>query len=313
MESRPPYDDPTGGGADSRVTLFSEADERWLEGTDLTSELALQISDVFPDLFSAATLRQVLVVVIALAVAFLLDTFVRRYIKSEGRKRDWDPQAVNFFRLAWRILVYFVAAAFILQFQGIPEAWIVGLSTVGGVIIGFASNQTLGNLLAGIYILLSKPFLVGDFVRIADQEGEVKEITLNYTRLYTPNYDILRIPNRQVLDNKITVHSRGEEVDYTFELGFRHDVPMWDVKKKCIEPAIQSYYDKHKDWLTRKPEYYMTSVNWQQKTFGIRVFFNRRDILRFYDTGNELSEDMLARYDKKKEEMDGGEPSKAPR
>lgn len=83
-------------------------------------------------------------------------------------------------------------AVAILQVFGWGADWLISVSALGGAAIGFASTQTLGNFLAGIYLMVSRPFMVNDYVRIGDVEGEVREITVNYTKIYTPTFNILQ-------------------------------------------------------------------------------------------------------------------------
>ena len=67
----------------------------------------------------------------------------------------------------------------------------------------FGSSQTINNVAAGFYVLLSRPFRVKDYVRIGDVEGQVEEIGINYTKLYTPSFNLLLIPNTQVMSNRV--------------------------------------------------------------------------------------------------------------
>ena len=75
---------------------------------------------------------------------------------------------------------------------------------VTGVILGIAAQQTLANLFAGVVLLLSRPFEVGDDIRLYSGslgglfEGRVTEIGLTYVRLETAD-GLLSLPNSQVL------------------------------------------------------------------------------------------------------------------
>ena len=68
-------------------------------------------------------------------------------------------------------------------------------SAVGAVVVGFALQDTLGNLFAGLAIQIEKPFRVGHWIAIGDREGQVQEITWRATKLRTIAGQFLIVPN----------------------------------------------------------------------------------------------------------------------
>ena len=80
----------------------------------------------------------------------------------------------NILQLVSRVIIAFVAVIAVLQVLGLGVEWLLSLSAVAGVAVGVASSQTLGNFLAGVYIIVFQPFRIEDYVRIANIEGEVK-------------------------------------------------------------------------------------------------------------------------------------------
>ena len=68
-------------------------------------------------------------------------------------------------------------------------------SAVVGIVVGFASQRTLGNFVAGLLIAFTQPLRLGDTVTIEDTEGVVEEIGLIYTFVRTENDDRLVIPS----------------------------------------------------------------------------------------------------------------------
>jgi small-conductance mechanosensitive channel len=91
-----------------------------------------------------------------------------------------------------------------LQLFKIPIGQLVLGGALTGVVLGLAGQQTLSNLFAGIVLLLSRPFNVGDRIRIRSgamggiMEGTVSEIGITYVRLDTGD-GVLALPNAQVL------------------------------------------------------------------------------------------------------------------
>jgi small-conductance mechanosensitive channel len=95
-----------------------------------------------------------------------------------------------------------------LQLFNLPVGQLVLGGALTGVLVGIAAQQTLANLFAGIILLLSKPFVVGDDVRLWSGplggvfDGTVLEIGLTYVRLEAANGEF-RLPNAQVLSSAV--------------------------------------------------------------------------------------------------------------
>ena len=64
----------------------------------------------------------------------------------------------------------------------------IGAAALIGTAIGFASSTTLGNFISGLYLLVTNPFNVGDYIMLPDLkiEGIVEEVSINYTKILTP-------------------------------------------------------------------------------------------------------------------------------
>jgi small-conductance mechanosensitive channel len=91
-----------------------------------------------------------------------------------------------------------------LDLSGVPVGQLALGGAVTGILVGIAGQQTLANVFAGLVLLLSRPFGVGDLIRLrsgalgGQLEGTVTEIGITYLRLETPD-GVLHVPNAQVL------------------------------------------------------------------------------------------------------------------
>ncbi len=72
-----------------------------------------------------------------------------------------------------------------------------------GLVIGFASQRTIGNVVAGILIAITQPLRLGDRVTVEDTEGIVEEIGLTYTWIRTRDNDRLVVPNEKLASESI--------------------------------------------------------------------------------------------------------------
>jgi small-conductance mechanosensitive channel len=234
-------------------------------------------------------------------VAFVLDKLIRRSIDQYGKRVNMEPHAINILKLVARILVAAGGVIALMVLFNVPTDLFLAGGALTGTAIGFASTQTVGNFLAGFYIMISRPFMVNDYVKIGDVEGEVKEITINYTKIYTPTYNITEIPNRKVLDSIIHNYSGKKNIiDYSFKMGFPHleNRTNKQLIEDCIKPAIEKYYEKHKDILPKKPEASMLNMDRLGREVSIRMFFPEGKIDEFYDLQPELMRDIVHCWDK---------------
>src|SRR5215510_9928788 len=84
---------------------------------------------------------------------------------------------------------------------------ILAATAVGAVVLGFALQDTLGNLFAGLAIQIEKPFRVGHWVAIGEREGQVQEITWRATKLRTKNGQFLIVPNSVISKDPVLNYS----------------------------------------------------------------------------------------------------------
>lgn len=147
--------------------------------------------------------------VIALVV-FVIAVFAARFAQSLVIRWTDDKESANvglvIGRLAkWALvfLGFLITVSIVAPSVGVAE--IFGMLGIGSVAIGFAFKDVLQNFLAGILILLHKPFRVGDSVKIAGYSGTVEEIETRSTILKTFDGERVYIPNGTVFTSPVEV------------------------------------------------------------------------------------------------------------
>ncbi|MEP6783322.1 MAG: mechanosensitive ion channel domain-containing protein, partial [Acidobacteriota bacterium] len=118
-------------------------------------------------LYALARLTIVLAIVTA-AVSLIVNPW------RQDRPSDRFPSIVQDFLV---IVLFTVIGTVLLREQ------LLTTSAVGAVVVGFALQDTLGNLFSGLAIQIEKPFRVGHWVQIGEREGQVQEITWRATKL----------------------------------------------------------------------------------------------------------------------------------
>jgi CRP-like cAMP-binding protein len=148
------------------------------------------------------------------------------------RPSDRFPAIVQDFT----VIVLFVAIGTVLL-----REQLLTTSAVGAVVVGFALQDTLGNLFAGLAIQIEKPFRVGQWVQFGDREGQVAEITWRATKLRTKAGQFLIVPNSVVSREPVLNHSEPTiPTRIDVEIGASYNVPPNDVKRAMQEAMANS-------------------------------------------------------------------------
>lgn len=113
-------------------------------------------------------------------------------------------------------------------------------SAVGAVVVGFALQDTLGNLFAGLAIQVEKPFRVGHWVQVDGFEGRVQEVTWRATKLLTKQGQFVIVPNSVMSKDPILNHSEPTiPTRIEVEVGASYDVPP-NVVKRALHEALDN-------------------------------------------------------------------------
>jgi small-conductance mechanosensitive channel len=170
----------------------------------------------------------VAIIVLAVIVSNVFRSFMQRYFERSSHLLKVDPTRYRFFKNAVSFVIYLIAITII--FYTIPELKTIGVSLFAGagiiaIIIGFASQAAFSNIISGIFIVTSKPFRVGDFIKISEEfMGVVEDITLRHTVIRNNENRRIIIPNA-VINNQTIINSNiiDEKVCSLVEVGISYD------------------------------------------------------------------------------------------
>lgn len=234
---------------------------------------------------------------ITIIVIYLSYKTVLRLLKQRGKDLGFEPHVVNALRLIVRVVAIIVSSTAILTIFDLPADLFVGASALLGAALGFGSSQTINNVVAGFYVLLSQPFKVEDYVKIGDLEGQVEEIAINYTNLYTPTFNLLKVPNTQVMNSRILNLTHEGIIKYTFTIGFSHEFTEEDIMMKVIAPAIKDFcVISGKDGI-RTPEAYLDTASRLEKVYLIRLFIPKGEASALYRLQPQLMQLIMRNFD----------------
>ena len=187
---------------------------------------------------SAAALVPGLVIALVLfGVGLLVARGVRAAVRRAAELREASPgSAAVLGRIAggMTILVSFLVAASV-AFPSVSAADLFNLLGIGGVAIGFAFRDVLQNLLAGILILLTRPFVIGDQIRAGSHEGTVEDVWVRATVLRTYDNQRILIPNATLFVDKITIMTAHDTRRLAFPLTIGNVDDMREARRVIVE------------------------------------------------------------------------------
>jgi len=162
-----------------------------------------------------------------------------------------------------------VIGAFALAAILFMQEKILATTAVGAVVLGFALQDTLGNLFAGLAIQVEKPFRVGHWVTIAGTEGAVTEITWRATKIRTKAGNFVIVPNSVVAKETITNYSEPtQDTRLEVDVGASYDSTPNDVKA-VIRDALR---DEPLILHDREPDILMVDFAASAITYRVRVW-----------------------------------------
>jgi small-conductance mechanosensitive channel len=150
--------------------------------------------------------QRLLVIGIVLGLTLVAARLIDRRIMGANR----SPEAMTRYRVLRRtvtagiVTIGVLSALLVIPQVRAVAGGLLASSAILGLIIGFASQRTLGNFVAGLMIAMTQPLRLGDWVEVGGVEGAVEEIGLMYTFIRTEDNARLVIPNEKLASDTIT-------------------------------------------------------------------------------------------------------------
>ncbi|OXA73420.1 transmembrane ion channel [Flavobacterium aquidurense] len=175
-------------------------------------------------------------------IRFFFDEIKKENIKIDGFYSDWAMPTFNIVRF---LLLAFMVVIIFPYLPGSDSPIFKGVSVFVGILFSLGSSNAIANMVAGLVITYMRPFKIGDFIKIGDVSGEVIEKTALVTRIRTPKFEDITIPNATVLSSTSTNYSsntkqvnNGLLIHSTVSIGY--DVPWAAIHKALIEAALKT-------------------------------------------------------------------------
>src|ERR687886_1800665 len=187
---------------------------------------------------------------IVVGVVMLCTLVLARLIDRRMAKRELSPETMTRYRVVRRsvttaiVFVGLLSALLVIPQIRAVAGGLLASSAVVGIVVGFASQRTLGNFVAGLLIAFTQPVRLGDTVTVEDTEGVVEEIGLIYTFVRTENDDRLVIPNEKLASDTIrnsTIRSREKVAEISVQVPLGRDVGAVVDRLRNLQEGADAY------------------------------------------------------------------------
>jgi len=238
------------------------------------------------------------VIVASVLLALLVRNVMRRKLQQKLPSYAYKPLE--------NLVFYGIVAVGVLSALAPFGISLTGLLVAGGfagIVIGFASQQTVSNFISGLFILIEQPLRIGDPVTVGNVSGVVLDISFLSTKIRTWDGCIVRIPNSVVFNRNITnyIRTKARRIEITIGISYDSDIEkaretlinMMKEHPYCLvnpgpEVFVENYADsaiilKARCW-TPPPVWFATKMDLQTRMkkvleeAGIKIPYPQLDV-----------------------------------
>jgi small-conductance mechanosensitive channel len=186
-------------------------------------------------IFTARNVAVAFRILILVGVGFPSIYFVSALAGRAARKR-LSPQANMLLRKGIFYVGSICIIISILYQLGYTLMAVLGAAGIVGIIIGFASQTSVSNIISGLFLISEQPFQVGDLIKVGETKGVVLSIDLLSIKLRTFDNQLVRIPNENLIKNQVNNITRFpiRRLDIEIGVAYKEEVGRVQVILKDI-------------------------------------------------------------------------------
>jgi len=169
---------------------------------------------------SGALISALIIIIVGLIAARWIGKLVDRWLEGKAMEPPMRKLLVRMLRL----FVFALALVVAMETAGMKLTALIAGASVAGVGVGLALQGVLGNLVAGLTIIFTKPFRVGEWIEIAGVAGQVKTIELFSTTLLHTDLSRVVIPNRKIIGEILHNYGNVRQLDLSVGVAYGTDL-----------------------------------------------------------------------------------------
>jgi len=237
---------------------------------------------------------QAILSIVLISAVYVVTRLVRRGMAefAEGRQGVSKHQIEIAFRTG-QVTLYAFALIVVLSIWGVNLGGLLVGAGFLGIVVGMAARQTLGALLAGFVLMFSRPFEIGDWVVVGENEGVVTDITIVNTRIQTFDGEYVMVPNDLVASNEVVNRSRKGRLRLQIEVGVDYATDL-DHAMDVAEDALR---DLDRILSVPQPQVVAKSFGDSAVLLGLRVWIDKPSARRRWRAQTETIRAVKAAFD----------------
>ena len=177
---------------------------------------------VFFNNFFETTGITIIKVFIIIIFGVLLIKLLMRYIKRALMASSLESGLSSFLLSVIKAILYIMLIFIVMSTIGVSMGAFIAALSAAGLAVALALQDSLSNLASGILILVNKPFVEGDYIKIGSEEGTVKYVKIFTTQIETYDKKLITIPNKSIVNGNVINYTTSplRRVDLTFCVAF---------------------------------------------------------------------------------------------
>lgn len=185
----------------------------------------------------SVSVGQLLTSIVLLGVCLVLVKLLNRWFAKLIDRSKLEASLHTVLKSILKVILYALTGLIVAGSLGVDTSSLVALFSLLGLAVSLAVQGVLSNFTSGILLLMSKPFVVGDFIEAGDQSGTVREINLIHTTVQTPDNKLIFIPNGDISDGRIVNYSREPNRRINLTVTASYDAGI-DQVEEALRQAI---------------------------------------------------------------------------
>ena len=207
-------------------------------------------------------------IIVAVSITYVLlkavDAMVRVWKErtTTPENEQFSRQLLPLISKTLKVFVVILAALVTSQNLGLNVTGLIASLSIGGLAIGLAAQDTLGNIFGAIAVLVDKPFKVGDRIQLNGLDGTVETIGFRSTRVRNLDGHLVTVPNKTMGNATITNVTARPNIKTVMNIGITYDTPPERVKRalKILEEVFRGH-PKTSDLIISFNKFESSSLN----------------------------------------------------
>lgn len=196
-------------------------------------------------------------------------------------------------------IIYITAIIIALDMLGVNVMPFIAGAGVAGIAIGFAAKDTLSNLIAGVLLIIDRPFEVGDRIEVwtaptgSATWGDVMDIGLRATKIKTTDNIVIVIPNNEIMKRDIINYTIiTSKIRVRVNIGIAYDANMEKAKELIIKVANIA------EWIEKDPAPKVVVRNFGESSVDLQLRVWINDARKRMDTISYITDNIKTEFDK---------------